>query len=461
MRLSKVLKNFAAGVCLCFAACNPPAGDETPSSSATKSANITISQAELQSEQRSTITSTDDGEYLLSLQTIDSSTNVTLTLLNTGDVAADKIKAYSLSSPLSYAGGSYPGTGGTCTKTILEKATCTIVVTFSPTKIGSNTETLKLGYYNGKATRTFEKLFKGSGASAPTISTVLPSAGPIAGGNQITISGTQFFSGASVIVGGNGCAVTSITEPTTIVCTLAAHAVGAVDVVVKNIDNQSTTKTAGYTYQLAPTLSSISPSYGRASGGTTVTLTGTGFVSGAMVTLGGQVCSSVSVTSSTQLTCVTSAHAIGATDVLVTNADGQTSSTLSSAFTYYNIPEVSFLSPDYGSEDGGTTLTISGSEFVAGATVTIGGFACNSVSVNSSTQITCVTPAQSVGSYDLVVTNTNTYSTTVSNAFDYMARSDSWQTLTTTQAGPWRYAGASVWTGSKAIFWGGVQVRLQ
>ena len=83
----------------------------------------------------------------------------------------------------------------------------------------------------------------------------------------------------------------------------------------------------------APTVSSVSPGTGNAAGGTSITVTGTGFLSGATVSVGGVSCTSVNVASSTSITCVTGAHAAGVTDVIVTNTDGQTG-TGSGLFTY-------------------------------------------------------------------------------------------------------------------------------
>jgi len=65
-------------------------------------------------------------------------------------------------------------------------------------------------------------------------------------------------------------------------------------------------------------------------------------------------------------------------------------------------PTVTKVSPDEGPEAGGTHVTITGSGFVAGATVTIGGEA-GSVHVVSGEQITAVTSATAAGSYTVVV----------------------------------------------------------
>jgi len=83
----------------------------------------------------------------------------------------------------------------------------------------------------------------------------------------------------------------------------------------------------------APTVTSIAPGSGPLSGGTAVTITGTGFLSGARVSLGGTAATSVVVSSSSKITATTAAHAAGAVNVVVTNTDGQ-SGTLPSAYTY-------------------------------------------------------------------------------------------------------------------------------
>jgi len=83
----------------------------------------------------------------------------------------------------------------------------------------------------------------------------------------------------------------------------------------------------------APTVSAISPNTGTANGGTAVTVTGTGFLSGAAVTIGGTTATGVTVVSSTSIKATTPAHAAGAADVVVKNTDNQTSA-LSGGYTY-------------------------------------------------------------------------------------------------------------------------------
>jgi hypothetical protein len=82
-----------------------------------------------------------------------------------------------------------------------------------------------------------------------------------------------------------------------------------------------------------PTVTSVIPSSGPVTGGTTLTINGTGFVSGISVLIGGQACMSVNFLSSLQLTCVTPAHSAGSDPLVVTNPDLLTA-TVANAFFF-------------------------------------------------------------------------------------------------------------------------------
>ena len=84
---------------------------------------------------------------------------------------------------------------------------------------------------------------------------------------------------------------------------------------------------------VAPTVTSIIPTSGLTTGGTSVTITGKNFRAGATVTIGGVAATNVVVVSKTTITATTGAHASGATDVVVTNSD-TTTDALANGFTY-------------------------------------------------------------------------------------------------------------------------------
>ena len=85
----------------------------------------------------------------------------------------------------------------------------------------------------------------------------------------------------------------------------------------------------------APTLTAIAPTSGSITGGTAVTLTGTGFLSGATVLFGTTPSASVTFVGATTLTAVTPAGAAGTVAVTVDNPDAK-SANLPSAFQYFD-----------------------------------------------------------------------------------------------------------------------------
>lgn len=87
-------------------------------------------------------------------------------------------------------------------------------------------------------------------------------------------------------------------------------------------------------------LTGVSPPSGPTSGGTAVTLTGSGFAAGATVSFGGAAASSVVVQNAARITAVTPAHAAGTVAVTVTNPGGA-ADTLSPGFFYWPPPAAS------------------------------------------------------------------------------------------------------------------------
>ncbi|MGA9752343.1 MAG: IPT/TIG domain-containing protein [Acidobacteriota bacterium] len=260
----------------------------------------------------------------------------------------------------------------------------------------------------------------------PSVSQVQPSSGSTAGGTPVTISGANFVSGATVTFGGSAATLVSLVSASSLTCLTPSHAAGAVDVVVTNPDSQSATLASGYSYTASnppPSISGLTPSSGSTAGGTPVTISGANFVSGATVTFGGSAATLVSLVSASSLTCLTPSHAAGVVDVVVTNPDSQ-SATLASGYSYTASnppPSISGLTPSSGSTAGGTPVMISGSNFVAGATVTFGGAAATQVSLVSASSLTCLTPSHGTGAVDVMVQNPDSQSGTLPGGFTFVA----------------------------------------
>lgn len=263
---------------------------------------------------------------------------------------------------------------------------------------------------------------------APTISGFQPTTGSTAGGTAVTITGTNFQSGATVKFGSTSASSVNVQSATSIIATAPAQAAGASAITVTNPDNQSVTAN-GFTYVVpAPAISSLSPANGPSNGGTAVTISGANFQSGASVTFGARAAQSVNVTSSGTIIAITPPAAASEeqgvpADVTVTNPDGL-SVTKTQAFQYTSAPlSISIVSPASGPNAGGTLVSISGSGFtsaLAGASVKFDGVAGTELHVSDAATLTVKTPAHANGTVDVTITM-GTQTITALAAFTYEA----------------------------------------
>ena len=263
--------------------------------------------------------------------------------------------------------------------------------------------------------------------AVPTVTKVSPNTGPTSGGTAITITGTGFVAGATVVIGqGNGTtgaiAATSVkvVSSTEITATTGGGAkAGTFSLFVTTSGGTSAANAgADFSYTVLPKVSKVSPNAGPTKGGTAITITGTGFVAGAKVvigqgngTTGAIAATSVKVVSSTEITAVTGGGAKAGTFSLFVTTTGGTSAANAGADFSYGVT-VTKVSPNTGPTSGGTAITITGTGFVAGATVVIGqgngttgAIAATSVKVVSPTEITAVTGGGAkAGTFSLFVT---------------------------------------------------------
>ena len=256
---------------------------------------------------------------------------------------------------------------------------------------------------------------------APAITSFQPGSGPTTGGTNVIISGSGFLPGAGVLFGSTASASVTVTDANTISAASPAHSAGNVSITVTNTDGQSAVSAALFTYLTPPPqVSSFTPSSGPTTGGTTVTISGSGFSSGASVLFGSTAATAVSVNDANTISATSPAHAAGNVSITVTNPDAR-SATSSGQFTYV-APQpqlsISAVSPANGSPAGGTAVTISGSGFTSGSSVTFGGAAATGVQVLSPTSLTVLTPGHAAGKVDVVVTS-GTATATAPGAFTF------------------------------------------
>ena len=112
----------------------------------------------------------------------------------------------------------------------------------------SYTITATSGSRSEQATST---LTQSATPSIPTITSVNPTSGPTSGGTAVTITGTEFESGATVTFGGVAGTVTALSATEISVVTPSA-APGPVDVRVSNLDTGTVTSSAAFTFVSPP-----------------------------------------------------------------------------------------------------------------------------------------------------------------------------------------------------------------
>ncbi len=266
----------------------------------------------------------------------------------------------------------------------------------------------------------------------PTISSISPSSGPTAGGTEITITGTGFENDAEVSTLYGLLEIIASSSTEIITTTPATSSENIMPIFVINPYD------GGIAFNLF-TYDDTNPSFGAHIGTSTI-------ITGATTTIGVTVNDNVSVASAeisfddgdTWLPMTeTAASALrnlaiqrrytyneyvpeGSPDI---DYEVQAFDTAGNSATLNDtliiLPSISDISPPSGATIGGTSITITGTGFVDGADVTIGGVEATDIVVASSTEITATTPVGTVGPADVIITNSDDGSVDALSAFTY------------------------------------------
>jgi phosphatidylserine/phosphatidylglycerophosphate/cardiolipin synthase-like enzyme len=268
-------------------------------------------------------------------------------------------------------------------------------------------------------------------SARPRLNVVVPDISYQGGGDLVTISGTNLASSTVCFIVGGSCrqatispAISTCPSSVCLQVTVPSGAAGnSANIVVSNSGGSS--NSLGFTYAsspAAPHISSISASTGSMYGNTRLVIGGTGFRYGAVVSFGGppgpigtgSKATTIAVTNSAAvcgsgvpLPCITAntpAHAVGNVDVVVTNLNPATGridagsglGTMVGGFTFVTAPSISNVSPSRGTASGGAQITITGTNFAAGAQVFVANRSATVVTATT-TSITALTPANTTG----------------------------------------------------------------
>lgn len=181
--------------------------------------------------------------------------------------------------------------------------------------------------------RTVTKVAIVPSVATPSVAALSTSSGPLSGGGQVLISGSDLDGASAVNFGATSASIISGTDDTVLVTVPAVGSAGAQQVTVTTAGGTST-ENIHYTYVAAPNPSSMSPTSGPSDGGTTVTITGTD-LAGATVTLGGSPVT-LDVNTGTTIQFTTPAGTTGSVAVDVATIGGSASA---GGFTYLAPPQ--------------------------------------------------------------------------------------------------------------------------
>lgn len=126
-------------------------------------------------------------------------------------------------------------------------------------------------------------------------------------------------------------------------------------------------------YVPVPRVTGISVSEGPAAGGTSVTITGTGFTGASAVSFGSVPAASFTISGDTSITATSPATGPGTVDVTVASAGGTDVTGSSDRFTFVAAPTITSLSPASGPLNGGNQIVITGTGLAAVTSVDVGG----------------------------------------------------------------------------------------
>ena len=346
---------------------------------------------------------------------VNSATSITLGTAASTSVSGTALYAYGTPTQGTISGTFTVPTGLTC------GTSCNVYIDEPDTTLtngnysGSGSYNVGLAYnlVNAVEGSTTASCTTGCGTvtTPPTVTAVSPNSGPQSGTNTVTVTGTGFVSGSttvdfgstagtSVDVAGGGDSLTVVVPAGT----------GTVNVTVSTTSGgPSAPLTNGYTYNAPPTVTAVSPNSGPQSGTNTVTVTGTGFVSGSTtVDFGSTAGTSVDVAGGGDSLTVVVPAGTGTVNVTVSTTSGGPSAPLTNGYTYNAPPTVTAVSPNSGPQSGTNTVTVTGTGFVSGSTtVDFGSTAGTSVDVaGGGDSLTVVVPA-GTGTVNVTVSTTS------------------------------------------------------
>ncbi len=236
------------------------------------------------------------------------------------------------------------------------------------------------------------------------IESVEPATGSPAGGETVLINGWGFAKGIKVFFDDaespdvfyvNSKKLRVITPP---------HGLGAVDIALQWPNGKVKVLPSGFLYQTHLSITSVEPASGPITGGTPLTIRGTGFTEDASLVVGFRLALNLSVLDETTLVAVSPpGEEGGGANLTISSLAGVV--TLKDAFTYTVRPRIDGLIPAAGPLAGGNEVEIVGQGFAPITEVLVGGLPATLLSAKPQS-LRVVAPPGEAGYADVLVSGT-------------------------------------------------------
>jgi len=255
-----------------------------------------------------------------------------------------------------------------------------------------------------------------------SITSIAPSQGPIGGGTRLLVKGDVFKSPMAMTIDGIAATDVQVLDKNTLLATTPPGLqVSMVDVSVYTTDTIASVFLAGAFTYVNTTVSTVSPPSGSTQGGTYVTISGSDISDNVSVSFGGVPATNVIVVDKDTVSVISPPNPAGT--VTVSLDDGYGPYDLLNAFTYIApAPQINSIVPSSGLTAGGSSITITGSNFQTGLSVTIGGQSLGSLSFIDSNTVSGTVPALPLGTADIIVTNPDGQHATFSAGYNVVSQ---------------------------------------
>lgn len=234
---------------------------------------------------------------------------------------------------------------------------------------------------------------------------VHPARVPTAGGVDLIFEGEGLIEGTTALIDGQSLGPVRFTEERQVVIRAPAHAPGAVDVEVQNLNGHAHLA-GGLTYYEPLRLDALDPPFGPLSGGTRVRIEGQSLRPDSRVRLGDRPAELFSVSPDHREAQIFTPPAAqpGPATLAVENPDGQAQ--LTGAYLYYDPdapgPHLAGIIPTSGPPQGGQIVHVVGSGLTAQAEVSFGAQPARCTHLDAHA-LRCESPPGPIGAVDIML----------------------------------------------------------